>query len=294
VPDYRQELRFGTFLTPLAADVDLVLANADLSERVGLDLVTIQDHPYQRRFLDAWTLLTTIAARTSSVIVAPNVANLPLRPPAVLARTAASLDILSGGRFELGLGAGAFWDAVVAMGQPRRTPGEAVAALDEAISVIRAIWDISQRSARFEGHHYSVHGTHTGPPPAHPIEIWLGSIGPRMLRLTGARADGWLPSMGPVPVRDVAAKNALIDEGAAQAGRDPAAIRRLYNISGTFGPGAGWLHGSPSDWALRLADLTLAHGTSTYILASDDGEDIRRFGLEVAPAVRELVAAARS
>ena len=86
-----------------------------LSEQAGLDLVTFQDHPYQPAFLDTWTLLSYVAARTSRVRLAPNVTNLPLRPPAVLARCVASLDLLSGGRVELGLGAGAFWDAIEAM-----------------------------------------------------------------------------------------------------------------------------------------------------------------------------------
>ena len=71
----------------------------------------------------------------------PNVLNLPLRPPAVLARSAASLDLLSGGRLELGLGAGAFWDAIEAMGGPRRSPGAGSRALAEAIEIIRATWD---------------------------------------------------------------------------------------------------------------------------------------------------------
>ena len=103
---------------------------AKLADVVGLDLVSFQDHPYQPGFLDTWTLLAVVAAATTSVKVAPNVANLPLRPPAVLARSAASLDILSGGRVELGLGAGAFWDGIVAMGGPRLTPGQSVDALE--------------------------------------------------------------------------------------------------------------------------------------------------------------------
>ena len=130
MPDYGHDLLFGSFITPLADQAQAVLDLAALSESSGLDLVTIQDHPYQPAFLDTWTLLSVIAARTSRVRVVPNVANLPLRPPAVLARAAASLDILSGGRVELGLGTGAFWDAIEAMGGPRRTGGEAVTALD--------------------------------------------------------------------------------------------------------------------------------------------------------------------
>jgi alkanesulfonate monooxygenase SsuD/methylene tetrahydromethanopterin reductase-like flavin-dependent oxidoreductase (luciferase family) len=106
--DYGHELQFGTFITPQSQRPEDVVALARLTERAGLDLVTFQDHPYQPAFLDTWTLLSWVAAQTETVRVAPNVVNLPLRPPAVLARAAASLDLLSGGRFEVGLGAGAF------------------------------------------------------------------------------------------------------------------------------------------------------------------------------------------
>src|ERR1700710_3044472 len=109
MPDYRHDLQFGVFIAPEAAQAEAVLELAPLADVVGLDLVTFQDHPYQARFLDTWTLLSHVAAQTTNVRVAPNVANLPLRPPVVLARSVASLDILSGGRVGLGVGAGAVW-----------------------------------------------------------------------------------------------------------------------------------------------------------------------------------------
>ena len=89
---------------------------ARVADEAGLDLVGIQDHPYQRRFLDTWALMAFVLAQTSRISVFPDVANLPLRPPRMMAKAAASLDVLSGGRFELGLGAGAFWDGIEAMG----------------------------------------------------------------------------------------------------------------------------------------------------------------------------------
>ena len=145
MPDYGHDLVLGTFLTPAAKNPQQVVALAQATERAGLDLVTFQDHPYQPAFLDTWTLLSWVAASTDRIHVAGNVLNLPLRPPAVLARAAASLDLLSGGRFALGLGSGAFWDAIVAMGAPRLTPGQGVDALDEAIDIIRGIWDTNER-----------------------------------------------------------------------------------------------------------------------------------------------------
>ena len=119
-------MRVGVFIVPGGEDPAATVEQIVAADRAGLDLVGVQDHPYQRRFLDTWTLLSYAAARTERVTLLPDVLNLPLRQPAVLAKSAASLDVLSGGRVELGLGAGAFWDGVAAMGGPRRTPGESV------------------------------------------------------------------------------------------------------------------------------------------------------------------------
>ena len=183
--DYGFPVRFGVFPTPQAGTLDEVLALARIADEEGLDLIGIQDHPYQRRFLDTWMLMATLLAKTERVRVFPDVANLPLRPPAVMAKAAASLDVMSGGRFELGLGAGSFWEAVVAMGGPRRSPGEAVEALAEAIEVVRLMWS-EQRSVRFDGRHYRLAGVKPGPQPVHEIGIWLGVGGPRTLAFAGA------------------------------------------------------------------------------------------------------------
>ncbi|HYN19222.1 MAG TPA: LLM class flavin-dependent oxidoreductase, partial [Actinomycetes bacterium] len=226
MPDAGLPVRFGWFLVPDAADPQGLVAEARLAERAGFDLIGIQDHPYQRRYLDTFTLLAALATATERVGLFPDVASLPLRHPAMLAKAAASLDLLSGGRFELGLGAGAFWDAIAAMGGPRRTPGEAVEAVEEAIGLLRLLWS-DQRSVRFEGRHYRVAGVRPGPAPAHPVGIWVGAYAPRMLALTGRLADGWVPSSSYLPPERLAAAQARIDDAAAAAGRDPADLRRL-------------------------------------------------------------------
>jgi alkanesulfonate monooxygenase SsuD/methylene tetrahydromethanopterin reductase-like flavin-dependent oxidoreductase (luciferase family)/hemerythrin-like domain-containing protein len=291
MPDYRHDLQFGVFITPVAAQAADVVELAKLADVVGLDLVSFQDHPYQPAFLDTWTLLSVVAAETTNVRLAPNVANLPLRPPAVLARSAASLDVLSGGRVELGLGAGAFWDGIAAMGGRKLSPGESVDALTEAIEVIRAIW--GGETVRHDGEHYRVVGARPGPPPAHDIGIWLGAYKPRMLRLTGRKADGWLPSQAYLELEQLPEMNARIDEAAVGAGRRPEDVVRLLNVNGSFGTGSGFLEGSPQQWAEQLAEMTLATGMSAYILAVSSAADLRRFAEEVAPATRELVADAR-
>lgn len=291
--DYGHELVFGTFLTPDVEDAERVIALAQLTEQVGLDLVTVQDHPYQPRLLDAWTLLSVIAAHTQSVSVSTNVANLPLRHPVVLARSVATLDRITGGRVELGLGAGGFLEAVAANAGPQLTAGESIEALEEAIAIIREVWAGGTGGIRLAGKHYTVAGAKRGPAPSHDVQIWLGAYKPRMLAVTGRLADGWLPSSAYVPPEELPALNKLIDEAAVAAGRDPSAVRRLYNISGRFDGRGGFLQGGEDVWIDQLTELTLTEGMSTYILASDNPDDIRRFA-EVAPAVRESVAAARA
>src|SRR5919204_822048 len=153
----------GVFIVPSAQDPQRTVEQVLAAEEVGLDLVAIQDHPYQRRFFDTFSLLAYLAARTERVRLAPDVANLPLRPPAMIAKAAASIDVLSGGRFELGLGAGAFWENIAAMGGPEREAGEAVEALKEAIEVIRAWWSGEGEAVSYEGEHYELRGVKPGP-----------------------------------------------------------------------------------------------------------------------------------
>src|SRR2546430_16704309 len=109
--DYGRPLAFGFFLNPNAAEYSGLIQTAQLVDDLGLDLIGIQDHPYQSTFLDTWTLLTAIATQTRRVGVVPHVANLPLRPPPVLSQAAAPLHVLSRGRGGLCLGARGAWGA---------------------------------------------------------------------------------------------------------------------------------------------------------------------------------------
>lgn len=293
--DYRRPLEFGVSLAPSASELEVIFAAADAADR-GLELIGVQDHPYQRRFVDTMVLLAAITQRTETLRVFPDVACLPLRPPAVLSNEAASIDIMSGGRFELGLGAGGFWDAIEGMGGPRRSPGEALAALEEAVDVIRLMWS-GERGLRYEGEHYSLSGIHSGPLPVHDIEIWFGVYGPRACELLGRVADGWVPSFGRSSREELDSRHEIIDRSAIEAGRDPAAIRRLLNIGGTIteGPGHGALNGPPDQWVDELTDLTRNHGFDTYIFWPEDDplDQIPRF-VEVADLVRDTVTAERN
>ena len=283
--------RFGYFLVPNAEAP--LLETAQRVEQLGLDYVAVQDHPYQRRFVDTWALLAMIAARTTRLRMFPDVANLPLRPPALIAKAAATIDVLSGGRFELGLGAGAFWDAIEAYGGRRRSPGEALAALEEAIAVIRKVWS-GERNLRFQGEHYHLAGAQSGPVPAHPIGIWLGVYGPRALAMAGRLADGWVPSFrGDLGV--IAEMTQRLDEAAAEVGRNPVDIRRILNVGGviTDGRSEGPFNGPADQWVDQLADLAVRHRFDTFILWAEADGQLERFAEEVVSGVREAIAASR-
>jgi alkanesulfonate monooxygenase SsuD/methylene tetrahydromethanopterin reductase-like flavin-dependent oxidoreductase (luciferase family) len=284
-------LQFGVFLNPDASRRDDVVAHTLAAEAAGLDLVGIQDHPYQRRFLDTWVLIGHLLSRTTRIRLFPSVTNLLLRQPAMMAKAAASLDLLSDGRFELGLGAGASPDAAAGMGGPRRTRGEAVDAVEEAIGILRRAWE-APNSLRHEGRVYRL-DYKPGPAPAHPIRIWLGAYGPRMLELTGRLSDGWIPSLWYLGPEDAPAARRRVDEAARAAGRDPSELARIYNLSGTItdGPVQGLLDGPVEHWVDTLSRFNGELGFNGFMLgpAAPELEQIERFGGEVAPAVRAAV-----
>ncbi|MEW5812758.1 MAG: LLM class flavin-dependent oxidoreductase [Actinomycetota bacterium] len=294
--DYGRELQFGVFVTPSPGLLDNSYAIAEIADE-HLDFIGVQDHPYQKDFLEAWAFIAALLSRTDRVRLVPDVANLPLHNPAVLAKTAASLDVISGGRVELALGAGAFWDAIVAMGGPRRTPGEAARALRDAVEVTRLMWS-GQRSVRYDGDIYRVHGVHPGPRPAHDMQIWLGVGGPKLLRYLGGHADGWLPSNSYFPPEALDSMNQQIDRGAAEAGRDPASIVRAYNVFGEISDheSSEPFRGTVAQWTHDLTELAVETGMDTFIFGApdDDLDQTRRFAHDIVPAVRDAVAESRS
>jgi len=131
---------------------------------------------------------------------------------------------------------------------------------------------------RVEGEFYRVAGAKRGPAPAHPVPIWLGAYKPRMLRLIGSKADGWLQSLGYMKPGELAAGNAVIDEAATQSGRDPRDIRRLLNVG----------HLSADE----MIALAVEDGIGTFILAGDDPAAMADFAAAI-PEIRATVAAER-
>lgn len=281
--------QFGIFPAPLAADFHEIVRMVQLADELGLDLVGVQDHPYQRRFLDTFTLIPVLLARTERITFFPDVANLPLRGASMLAKAAASMDVMFPGRFQLGMGAGAFPEAAAGLGFPKLNPGQAVDAFEEAVEVIRLLWS-GDRGLRFDGQHYWLAGTHSGPVPITAIEIWTGAGGPRMLEITGRLCDGWVPSSSWAVPEKLPAFHRQIDEAAEAAGRDPAAIRRIYNIAGriTPEPAAGFLTGPQDHWVEQIQMLSGEYRMDSFVLMlGDDAE-------KQVPAFAEVAAEFRS
>ena len=282
---------FGLNVDPNTDGLATAARIAAIADTSGLEYAGIQDHPYSPDLVDTLTQITWLAAHTNQVHLFPNVADLPLRPPAMLAKQAATIDILSGGRFELGLGAGAYHDGIAGLGGPRRTTGQARQALGEAIDIIRASW--AGQPYSYEGQYYQVPQAQPGPRPAHDIGIWLGVSGPRAARLLGAKADGWSVTANYVPPERARELGDIITDAAAEAARDPARIVRLYNLMGLITPASqDLLHGPAGQWIDTLAMLYTDVGMNTFVYWPDEDRERQSsiFAEEIAPAVRMALA----
>jgi alkanesulfonate monooxygenase SsuD/methylene tetrahydromethanopterin reductase-like flavin-dependent oxidoreductase (luciferase family) len=291
MPDFGHRLEFASFPEPKSTPPTHALDLAVQSERWGYDLVAIQDHPYQAEYLDTIALISWIAAKTDRIRVVSNVLNMALRSPVIVAKTAATLDLLSDGRFELGLGAGFFWDAIESVGGRRLGPAEATTALEEAVDIVRGAWTTDDETLLdYRGETHSVAGMQRGPSPGHPLPIWIGALKPRMLGLVGRKADGWTASLGTNQSRsEWQAASRLIDEAAIEVGRAPAEIRRMAAIVGTFGSSSSFLEGPTSQWIDQLLPSVIEDGVGTFLLATDDRPTLERFAAEVIPGLRLAV-----
>jgi alkanesulfonate monooxygenase SsuD/methylene tetrahydromethanopterin reductase-like flavin-dependent oxidoreductase (luciferase family) len=236
-------------------------------------------------------MLTWIAARTSRIKVASRVLAVPFRRPALVAKLATSLDLLSGGRFILGLGAGYSDEEIAAVGAPALSPAGKVDGLAEAIQIIRGAWTQSGYSQ--PGRQHRVLNLEMEPRPAQPTPIWLGTFGPRALAVTGRLADGWIPSLGYRPVGEFTAMRHRIDAAAEAAGRDPAQIRSILNlgvrVDPTAAPHPDLVTGSAQQVATQLDDLAGRYGFTgfNFILPGPNQPgDMQQLAEEVLPAFR--------
>ncbi|UJW32986.1 LLM class flavin-dependent oxidoreductase [Saccharothrix sp. AJ9571] len=289
---------FGTLHD--VADRAELLRSVERADRAGLDLFSLSDHPYLGARLDAYAVVGFALARTERISGLVNVTNLPTRPAPMLARTVTSLAALSEGRLVLGMGAGGIWDRIADLGVPRLSPGEAVDAFEEAITLIRQLSGGGPAITQ-EGRHYRVNRIEPAPVAAPPV--WTGSVGRKSLAATGRVADGWIPGHAADWLSQrYRESRPVIDEAAAAVGRDPADIRTIYNLPGriterplpaTRDDRGRWLGGSPEQWVEELTGAVVDHGAAGFILFDPatggpaDPVTLGRWAEEIAPAVRE-------
>lgn len=279
-----------------------LLRLAEQADRDGLDHLSLPDHPYLGRRLDAYAAIGFVLGRTQRLSGLVNVTNLPTRPAPMLARTVTTLSALSGGRIVLGMGAGGLWDRISDLGVDRLSPGQAVEAFEEAIVLVKALAG-GGPPVTFHGRYYRVDQIEPAPVVAPPV--WTGSVGRKSLAATGRVADGWIPGHAADWLSDrYRTSRPVIDEAAATAGRDPGEIRTVFNFPGritdrplpvTRNRDGRWIGGSVDQWVEELTGAVREHGASGFTLfASGHGAPdpiaVGRWGREIAPAVREAVA----
>jgi len=276
-------------------DAQALVALAVRAEELGFHSVWVHDHVFNvghvlerigdGPYYEPLALLSYIAARTSRVRLGTSVLVLPYHNPIRLAKTAATLDVLSGGRLLLGVGVGAIESEMEAMGTPFKQRG---AFTDEAIEVMRALW--TQALPRFDGRYSRFAGMPFSPKPLQkPIPIVIGGISPAAVRRAARTGDGWQP-LGLSPDALATAMATLRDE-ARFSGRDAAAIP--VSIAMSLGAGARGRHalGSKPAEVLEHARAFARIGVDTLVVSmitSDPREAtaaLEMVGREVLPGI---------
>jgi Luciferase-like monooxygenase len=297
-----RKVLFGLGLENGVDQVSEMVGHARAADDAGLDIVCTSDHPYFAERVDAYAALGFVLGATSKITGAVIMTNLLSRPAPVLARTVTGLSAISGGRVVLGMGAGGMWEEIVALGVPRLSPGARVRALEEAITVVRALSGGGD-PVTFDGEFY--HVTELTPAAAPTPPIWIGSLGPKALAVTGRHADGWIPGhLADWRSTQVAESRPIVDEAAVSAGRNPADVDTIYNVSGrlsqvplakTRDDDGRWIGGGVTQWVDELTFAVLEHGAAAFIYLVPPGDVISDMTLnlwahEVVPAVREAIA----
>ncbi|KMO77036.1 LLM class F420-dependent oxidoreductase [Mycolicibacterium obuense] len=227
--------------TELGGDPGAVRAMGQRVEELGFTHLLAYDHvlgadpavhrdwagPYDvdTTFHEPLVMFGYLAAVTTTLELVTGVIILPQRQTALVAKQAAEVDLLTGGRFRLGVGLG--WNAVEyeALGE---NFGDRGRRSEEQIELLRRLW--TERSVTFEGRHHRVVGAGVAPLPVQrPIPLWIGAASPRAYARVGRLADGWFPMFGPGPRLDEA--RAVVDEAARDAGRDPESIGMEGRVS---------------------------------------------------------------
>ena len=291
-------VRFG--LNPRNLPYERVVEVAKAAEAAGFQNISFSDRPPENN-LEGWTLATAVAIQTSRIRVTHSTLNVPFRNPALLSKMATALDFITGGdRVILTLGAGTQADHFTTYGIGFHSAGERVEGLIDAIEILRGTWANEQFS--YEGKQYHAAGATVTPKPVNgTIPIFIGAAQPRMMRLAGRTADGWIRNGGwPSDLDAYRAQLDMLEEAAAGAGRDGTTIHRVVNcnayvgnedpatkLATTFG-NPGGLTGTPEQ-VLETIERYREAGVDTFHVQFQNdiiAEQIPAFGEQVIAKVR--------
>ena len=238
------DLRFQVITLP-GPSWEVVCERFKYLEQLGFDLATVGDHFVDwtnppAPWFEAWTLLAALARETSRIRIATYVTQFPLRYPAMLARQALTVDHISGGRLDLGLGTGLLIDPSYDMaGLPNYPAKERVVRFREYVELVDKL--LSNEKTTYEGEYYWVKETMMNPRPVQSPRppIVIAALGPKMLKITAEFADNWnslsFAEEFDAQIAETKERIARIDEACAGLGRDPASLRRSFLM---FDPGS--------------------------------------------------------
>lgn len=278
-------LRVGLKLSQQVHPIEAQREAWRMADEFGFDHIWPFDHLLSlgndptRLIFDGWTILGAVAENTKRARIGLNVTGIPYRHPGLLAKIAVTVDHLSGGRLEMGIGAAWNEPEFKMYGIPFLSTADRIRAMDEACRVLKALW--TEDRTTFKGRFYQLDGAVAEPKPVQKPypPIWIGGVGPKLtLRVVAKHADVW-NSNAPTPAESVALTKVL-DEHCAKVGRDPASIRR-----------SSQLRGDNEDDILRIAETTTRAGFTELMIFPFAGGDLRA-GVERAakllPRIRAL------
>lgn len=228
-------MKFGIHTGPQLCTIDQLRELWRFADTNGFEWVSIWDHFYPAQFsghdgpcLEAVAAHTALAAETRNVRVGCLVYCVPYRHPAVLAKSLITIDHVSGGRMECGLGAGWHQQEFAAHGIPFLPIAERLDQLEEAVQIVRSLFDVEQTT--FLGRHYQLEQAWSSPRPVQKRpRLWIGGGGEkRLLRMVARWADGW--NIPFVPPEEFGRKSEVLTRWCEREGRDPGAILRTVNL----------------------------------------------------------------
>jgi len=280
----------------------LALADGAFSSAWVSDHLMNDDLP----LLEGWTTVAFLAAEFPSYTFGNLVLSQSYRNPALLAKMAATLQYLTGGRLVLGIGAGWQADEYLAYDYPYPSAGIRVAQLSEAIDVLQAMW--TESPANYHGQHYQVRDAYCEPRPAVPIPILVGGHRPKLMRVVAEKADIW---QWDGPIERYRIPHGLLVSACAEVGRDPASIRlsaageayfptdpaefpeptgvaisTAQDPSGSFADELDWVMGPTPRDAIRQLEPLVELGVSLVTVYFHDRRSLDLFRREVVPAFR--------